>query len=590
MEGMDLTRIEPLDTANGAPSTMTRRDAPPALLGFLVTSMSTFPGRHDYTVQVLRSQPRRSYALFPYASNHKQAKVWQEEVLVVLSEDVDVPASTDGTNDSTTGPSGRTGGGPVAEAANKPRRAAIPVVGLEANIYTIPSTSSSMIYVSKVDTTGLASPPFSPARTLVSSFLTYFLQYPPHLTTRLRIHVFAKSQPQYLFPGSVDNPGKKRLDDKGLTRWWKNCITAAAEAAMVTTSAASDRASMSRSTLEYAPKMFYLIPGLSYVDSLPYVPVPPPGAQAPQARQEDGQLPQSKPVWIYAHSYSHLPSLLHSPSHSLDQTPITDLIPAFPDDPKSRFIQSTTSSTLSAAGLDGDFDDVFLRLKSATITTGANGTAQARGLDEIEREREKEAKRFRECEGGIEGWWEMMAFRQECCSGALVAFFVVARGDEQVVEFENAQKDGKQSKDASSLDPARIVFSHQAPTKERMAIHHPAFVRLWSQFHNVDYSLKNLAKAANMAQKWAEDVERVTQNEDDEPERDGSLESCKTEDDKIAERKRLNEQGYNQFVRRRVEVRNEHAELELSTKRQAAAEAPKAVNVLAPRKKKPKNQ
>ncbi|KAM0789816.1 hypothetical protein ACM66B_006667 [Microbotryomycetes sp. NB124-2] len=559
--------------------------------------MSTFPGKHDYTIQVLRSQPRRSYALFPYASNHKNAKVWQEEVLVVLSEDVDVPGNDSNDEASTSATSTPAEDRTASSSSSSRRRAAVPIVGLEANIYTISSTSSSMIYISKVDTTGLHSPPFSPARTLVSSFLTYFLQHPPHQTTRLRIHVFAKSQPQYLFPGSVDNPGKKRLDDKGLARWWKGCITAATEAAMTTSVAGAAESSADGAEtgrLKYVPKMFYLIPGMSYAESLPYVPAAPPQAVG----SEGGQLPQSKPVWIYGHSYSHLPSLLHSPSHALDKTPITDLIPAFPDDPKSRFIQSTTSSTLSAAGLDGDFDDVFARLKSATITTGANGLAQARGLDEIEREREKEAKRFRECEGGVEGWWEMMAFRQECCSGALVAFFVVARGDEEVVEFERVSLkggDGKRSPSAATSS-GHVVLSHHAPTKERMSVHHPAFVRLWSQFHNVDYSLKNLTKAVTMAQKWTEDVERVTQNEDDEPERNGSLDKFETEEDKSVERKRLNEVGYKEFVRKKIEVRNEQAEVELTRKRQAAAaaavatDAPKAVNVLAPRKKKPKVQ
>ncbi|KAK4056364.1 hypothetical protein OIO90_002507 [Microbotryomycetes sp. JL221] len=576
-------------------------------------SMTTFPGKHDYVIQVLRSQPRRSYSLFPYASNHKQVKVWQEEVLVVLSEQM-VVRSTEQTIASSTIP------GREAEAENAaetrtdaPRRAALPVVGLEANIYTIPATSSSMIYISKVDTTGLSSGPFSPARTLVSSFLAYFLVSPPHDMTRLRIHVFAKSQPQYLFPGSVENPNKKKLDDKGLARWWKSCISAAADAAMVPSPPINSADQSMTAPLKYAPKMFYLIPGMTHAESLPYIPnvslsQQQPSPQSTSSATNEWQLPQTKPVWLYGHSYTHLPSLLHSPTRLISEVPITDLIPAFPDDPKSRFIQSTTSSTLSAAGLEGDFDDVFARLKSATITTGANGASQARGLDEIERERDKEAKRFLEVEGGVEGWWEMMAFRQECCSGALVAFFVVARGDEEMVEFEQAQtkdagssivtsatlkgdKDGDSSAQALPSKGKASRLSVQGPPKERMAVHHPAFVRLWSSFHNVDYSLKSLSKAAAMACKWMEDVERVTKNEDDFAERSGLLTDL-SDEAKDSASQRYSDEGYERHVKRSFEVRNEHAEQELRKKREAdkvASGQPK-VNMLAPRKKKPKTQ
>jgi hypothetical protein len=42
-------------------------------------------GKRDFEVSVLRSQPKRSYALFPWASD-PSIKIDQEHLLVVLAE------------------------------------------------------------------------------------------------------------------------------------------------------------------------------------------------------------------------------------------------------------------------------------------------------------------------------------------------------------------------------------------------------------------------------------------------------------------------------------------------------------------------
>jgi len=35
------------------------------------------------------------------------------------------------------------------------------------------------------------------------------------------IHLFARVQSQYLFPASIEHPGKNVLSDAGLVKWWK---------------------------------------------------------------------------------------------------------------------------------------------------------------------------------------------------------------------------------------------------------------------------------------------------------------------------------------------------------------------------------
>lgn len=342
---------------------------PPSLLDYLCTALQkNLAGSHPrLALTVLRSDPQRSHALFPHATTAKSVRVYHEDIFVVLSQ----PATSTGGNASTV---------PVP----------VPVVAIEAALYTAPATGTALLYISKVDTTGLLSaapsPSPSPTRPLVAAFLSYFLSHPPHHCPRVRIHVFARAQSQYLFPGSADNKAKKLLDDKALLRWWKRTL----ERAVATTSSSTTF------------KLFYLIPGLAYLESLPYVPA-------------TGTLD-----WTYSHPYATLSSPLHPATDPPSSHPLVDHIPAFPDDPKSRFLHSLTSSSVSPSGTEGDYDDVFLSLASNSFTTGQT---PAQKVAETERAIERERRRLVEgVPGGVDEWWERMAFRQECCAGQLVGF------------------------------------------------------------------------------------------------------------------------------------------------------------------------
>lgn len=476
----------------------------PSLLDFVASALSSLPGKHDYAVEVLRSQPRRAHALFPHAVNLK-TKVWQEEVLVLLKEREPE----------------REGDSPTAR---------VPVVALEASVYTIPSTSTSLVYISKVDTSGLASTSPSPARTLVAAFVSYYLDHPPHATRRVRIHIFARAQGQYLFPGSIENEAKHVLDDKGLIRWWKATIALAA----------SRLAPPPTADAPSSPpvQLFYLIPGLTYLESLPYVPDSP---------------STSSPPWTYGHPYSTIPSPLHrSSSPTASTAPLSDLIPNFPDDPKARFIASLTSSAVAPAGSPDDYDDLVLSLSTRTFNAGIVSTS---AVDALNRERAKERDRLiGGCEGGVEEWWERMAFRQECCSGILVAFFVVAR-------------DGEDSEPPAG----------GGVKPERAAVGHATFTRLWSQFHNVDYARTGIEKCRAAADKWERDVELVVRAEGYAP-REGTEQEQEKEDEEVKRERRQEVYGLEVF--RAVVVDNAAPE----TKKREAKPVAK-VNVMVPRKK-----
>lgn len=544
------------------------------------------PGSHSYAVDVLRSQPRRSHALFPHASNAKTSKVWHEEVFVVVSEKREVPVAAE---DAVEGAMGAKNGDVKEDASGGPGNAAeraasdinpvppvastsapthganetsgpaqktqqryVPVAGLEASLYTVPSTSTSLLYISKVDTSGLSPPSSgpSPTRTLALSFISYFVLNPPHNSTRVRVHVFARSQGQYLFPGSVDNKGKKVLDDKGLIRWWKRTI----EKATLEVQAAKQGAE-----LPSPLKLFYLVPGLSYLESLPYVPA---------------ATPSPSIAWTYSHPYSALSSPLHPPAAPSDH-PLTDHIPSFPDDPKSRFLHSLTSSSVSSSGTPGDYDDVFLSLASNTFATGQT---PAQMLADIERGLERERKRLVEgVPGGVEEWWERMAFRQECCAGQLVGFFVVAAGEPGLANLSATPV-------VVPPSPTRSVSSassapNGAPRPAPLSLRPTVYTKLWSVLHNFDYSLPALPKLAEAVERWEEGLEKALKAEE-------GLEGEERTDD--AEWK----QRYEREVRREIKVENPlPASAGVGEKRSARGEAgqeaekPK-VKMLAPRKKK----
>jgi len=460
----------------------------PSLLDYIAQKFSIeYPGVIDFKLQTIRSQPRRSYALFPHhsiSSSTPKVKIWQEEVLSILNLQRQVEEG---------------GGGFV------------PLCAIEASIYTIPTTKTSILYISKVDTTGLQQPTQlesfgpSPTKLFVTSFLEFHLKFPPHSTNRLRIHVFAKSQDQYLFPGSLENikqpySTKKVLNDKELLRWWKSTLSLATTT--TTTNAVGGEG-------EGEVKKFVLIPGMNYLESLPYLP--------------DLKQQFSSSDWIYGHPYSTIPSPLYpsssssSFSSSSEAFSLINQIPCFPDDPKSRFLHSLTSSSLNPSGSEGDYDDVEFQLKNLVFTSGNKSTVQQRRI-EFEKERERERSRLvKGVKGGVEEWWERMGFRQECCSGVLVGFFVISLDRSE------------QEEEVVGLETTTTIMSNNggggggggSPKPYPSSLPHSVFTKLWSEFHNQDYSISSLSskekeKKSNLIQnleKWSKDVERLVRLE-----------------------------------------------------------------------------
>lgn len=361
----------------------------------------------------------------------------------------------------------------TSESNNAEAERYVPVFGLETAIYTILSTSTSLLYVSKADTTGLLLTP-APSRVLTDAYLQYYLANPPHESSSLRIHVFARAQDQYLFPGSIENKGKRVLPDNVLCKWWREVLGDAAIQAKEKGKAVNQEIGL-----------YYLLGGFSLAESLAVLSRP----SEPSA--------STAPRWQYGHPYAKVKPPLPVPDPS--KVTINDLIPAFQDDPKARQMTEWASSPIPYAGQDGDYDEIAEEIRKLESASPALCELRSR---EIEDQKTQERKNLtKDTERDIDGFWEVMGNRGECASGHVAGFFVVVS---ERTKFANEdKKDGEPSRphqDAPSTKHA--MQAHPA------ALPHSTYIKLWSQIHNVNYA--SLEKAAEGYTKWKEDLRHAT--------------------------------------------------------------------------------
>lgn len=348
----------------------------------------------------------------------------------------------------------------------------VPVYALEAALYTIPSTSTNLLYISKVDTSGLLATP-APSRVVTSSFLEYHLTYLPPGIDHLRIHVFASSHDMYLFPGSIDNKAKRVLNDAQLSKWWRSVLGAAA---LKVHKLKAERRKI---------RLHWLLPGQNYEETL---------ASLPKPDVLDGDFLK----WEYGHPYSTLPPPLPVPDPT--RISISDLIPAFQDDPKSRYLSSLASSPIPHAGDAGDYDDVMERLHKLSE---AGSALLVLRTEDVEEQRKSEMSRLQYQNDPETGekvditpdwYWETIVTRSECASGKIVGFFVLS------VEAE-----------ASSVETTTLPTSAQAGTSKKAApaalpcsVSHASYIRLWQAVHNVNYASLDAAQLAH--RKWSTEL------------------------------------------------------------------------------------
>ena len=228
------------------------------------------------------------------------------------------------------------------------------VFAIEILIYS--TAHNTTFFVSKADSTGYlhllnlpkGSP--SPLREISSTFLRYLIESHQRTNIQSVISLFARAQDQYLFPGSVEHRGKHVLDDRGLVRWWCKVLNSLVEGNISPTTSRWDTV-----------KGYLIVPGLDTHETQSYI------------------LRGTKASWTIGHPLREISR------HTVDVPPRC-LVPHFPDDPKSRFLDE----------LDG----------------------------EISKGRGSESGQWKSVKS-VDQFWDMMAFRQECSAGRLVGFIWV---------------------------------------------------------------------------------------------------------------------------------------------------------------------
>ncbi|ORY04412.1 hypothetical protein K493DRAFT_296982 [Basidiobolus meristosporus CBS 931.73] len=157
------------------------------------------------------------------------------------------------------------------------------------------------IYIDKLDSSGYGAFPargsvavngrMSVARALIHGYLRYCANEYLRTNEEIFLHVFARSQPQYLFAESAKNPKKNILNDQELIQWWKRSLH-----------------SLSTSDLDTTQ-----VQGYWYV----------PGADDMSLKASTATEDKTSFSWKWGWPYNNKDKALH-------------VIPQFPDDAKSR--------------------------------------------------------------------------------------------------------------------------------------------------------------------------------------------------------------------------------------------------------------
>jgi regulator of Ty1 transposition protein 109 len=248
------------------------------------------------------------------------------------------------------------------------------VFGLEVLVYTTDRLTT--LFVSKADSTGYLHllkvvQRVSLLRLVSTTFLSYLVQARQRPGVRLVVSLFARAQSQYLFPSSIDNPGKHVLDDRELIKWWCRVLDPIVRE-YDAESPEYDKSGIAQASTsaDSSATAYLIVPACDQFETRSFF---------PNTVKSDGKL---RPRWRNLY-----------PLHQIcknSEAPPRCLVPRFPDDPKARFL----------VDLDGELpehaEDV-LDPKRANF----GHWRSVKSLDQF---------------------WEMMSFRQECSAGRLVGF------------------------------------------------------------------------------------------------------------------------------------------------------------------------
>lgn len=229
--------------------------------------------------------------------------------------------------------------------------------------------------------------------------------------TKLVLSLFARAQDQYLFPGSIENPNKHVLTDRGLVKWWCQVLDPVLSKYPNAHQQSVPGTEPTRNgAASHTSQGFLRVPGCDLYETRAFFP------------SQSHKPPLSSRRWKVSDPLRQL-----GKSETL---PESCLIPRFPDDPKARFVD--------------ELDDELPVPPPETSTSSSE---------------DQNLGRWRSVRS-LEEFWEMMAFRQECSAGRLVGFlwglFVpiqLSQGAEVIVESSQGLTVSKSEADGAALSP-----------------------------------------------------------------------------------------------------------------------------------------
>jgi regulator of Ty1 transposition protein 109 len=293
------------------------------------------------------------------------------------------------------------------------------IFGMEVMVYN--TAHLTTIFISKADSTGflhLLKLPrkVSILRLVSNTFLSYLARTRQRPGVRLVISLFARAQNQYLFPGSIENPEKHVLDDRGLIKWWCRALDPIlreheSESAPQETKALDQTVEASKASAT----AYLIVPSCDRFETRNFF---------PSTAKTD---PKDRPRWL--NSYP-LKQLYHDPS-----APPRCLVPRFPDDPKTRFLI--------------DLDDELPEGKEGQSVSPDDG-------------------RWRSVKS-LDQFWEMMSFRQECSAGRLVGFLWLVINPPGLMNSTSMESQTRRSSEDAPLHHGTDISG--STTKESTAKH-----------------------------------------------------------------------------------------------------------------------
>jgi regulator of Ty1 transposition protein 109 len=281
---------------------------------------------------------------------------------------------------------------------------------LEARVYTLPNKATTMVYISKVDSSGYSALPARykpPAITscLTRSFLRYYLSQQTRPTPRVFCHLFARAQKQYLFANSSDGGEKKVLSGLGLCKWWRNVFErVATELQQETTAGTQDVESPDRIQLQC------WLPGAE-------------PAEAKNMMGSTGDSSASHLTWSYNPPFGDTQATpMYNPEDTVRQ--LAYLIPRFEDDPKARYLDELVISRAGKASATLRREGANKEAEPQASTERTSKALQQKKKDDQAKLRQEAALSLQNIKPG--DFWATLAGRQDCSPGDQTGFIGLA--------------------------------------------------------------------------------------------------------------------------------------------------------------------